>query len=130
MFWSGILQGVYYPIGHGLGSTTAAAAKFGGDPTEGSSEVDFSDMFISLGLIGGLTYIFVVGHTMHKALEYLRTVKRSISLPVMAILTSTLGSWLIGGQYSTSSLLFFLIGALTYRNASLAHNAQQIVQAQ
>lgn len=118
MFWSGIMQGVSYPIGHGLGSTTAAASKFGGDPNEGSSEIDLSDMFISLGLIGGLVYLFVVGMAMQQALRYLREVKTSVSFPVLAILTCTLGSWLIGGQYSISSLVFFLIGTLTYTGSA------------
>jgi hypothetical protein len=115
MFWSGVLQGITYPIGHGLASTTAAASKFGGDPNEGSSEVDISDTFISLGLIGGVLYLYVLGNTIWQALEYLRAVRRDISLPVVAILSSTLGSWLIGGQYSTSSLIFFLIGAITFQ---------------
>ncbi len=114
MFLSGVLQGFTYPIGHGLGSTTAAASKFGGDPNEGSSEVDISDMFISLGAVGGVLYLFVVGSTMREALRYLQKVRRDISLPVLALLTSTLGSWLIGGQYSTSSLILFLAGSLTY----------------
>jgi hypothetical protein len=116
MFWSGILQGFTYPIGHGLGSTTDAATKFGGDTDTdtGSSELDISDMFISLGLIGGLLYLYIVVRAMRQALVYLRTVRLSISLPVAAILICSLGSWLIGGQYSTSALLFFLVGALLY----------------
>ena len=114
MFWSGVLQGITYPIGHGLGSTTAAASKFGGDPNEGSSEVDISDIFIGLGVVGGALYLYIVGATMWQALRYPQWVRRDISLPVVAILTSTLGSWLIGGQYSTSSLILFLAGSLTY----------------
>ena len=114
MFLSGVFEGFTYPIGHGLGSTTAAASKFGGDPNEGSSEIDISDMFISLGAIGGLLYLYIVAMAMLGALKYLRTVRRGISLPVLAILTSSLGAWLIGGQYSTSALMLFLIGALSY----------------
>jgi hypothetical protein len=114
MFLSGVIEGLTYPIGHGLGSTTAAASKFGGDPNEGSSEIDVSDMFISLGVIGGVLYLYIVATTMRKALGYLQAVRRGVSLPVLAILTSTLGSWLIGGQYSTSALMLFLAGALLY----------------
>lgn len=114
LFLSGLVEGFTYPIGHGLGSTTAASSKFGGDPNEGSSEIDISDMFISLGVIGGLLYLYIVATAMRGALGYLRTVRRGISLPVLAILTSSLGSWLIGGQYSTSALMLFLIGAISY----------------
>jgi hypothetical protein len=65
-------------------------------------------------VIGGLLYLYIVVNTMQKALRYLRTVRRGVSLPVLAILTSTLGSWLIGGQYSTSALMLFLAGSLLY----------------
>ncbi len=114
MFWSGLLQGVTYPIGHGLGSTTEAATKFGGDPNEGSSEIDISDMFISLGLIGGILYLCVLAIAMRQTFRYLQIVPKTVSLPVAAILISSLGSWLIGGQYSTSSVILFLVGALSY----------------
>jgi hypothetical protein len=107
-------EGFSYPIGHGLGATTLASSKFGSNEKTGSSEVDFSDMFISLGALGGLLYLFVIWATAREALEYTKAVKRSVSLPVLAVLTCTLASWLIGGQYSTASLVFFLIGGLVY----------------
>jgi hypothetical protein len=116
MFWSGILQGFTYPIGHGLGSTTDAATKFGGDTDTGSSELDISDMFIALGVVGGLLYLYIVVQSMRQALLYLQAVRLGVSLPVVAILLCSLGSWLIGGQYSISALLFFLVGALLYPN--------------
>lgn len=114
MFLSGILQGFTYPIGHGLGSTTDAATKFGGETDTGSSELDVSDMFIALGLIGGLLYLYIVIRALGQAMTYLQTVRLGISLPVVAVLICSLGSWLIGGQYSTSAFLFFLVGALLY----------------
>jgi hypothetical protein len=126
MFLSGVVEGFTYPIGHGLGSTTAASSKFGGDPNEGNSEIDISDMFISLGVIGGLLYLYIVAMAMRGALRYLRTVRRGISLPVLAILTSSLGSWLIGGQYSTSALMLFLIGAISYTDMSQSEDTESM----
>jgi hypothetical protein len=126
MVWSGLLEGITYPIGHGLGATTEAAAKFGSDPSQGSSEIDFSDMFISLGLIGGVLYLFVVVSAMRQSLTYLHTVSRTVSLPVVAILFSSLGSWLIGGQYSTSSVILFLVGALSYPDTIRLEKAELI----
>ncbi len=114
MFVDGVVQGFTNPLGFGLGRTTQAGSKFNADESAGSSEVDISDMFISLGLTGGLLFLFVAGAAMYQAFEYLKTVRRTISLPVIAILASALGSWLIGGQYSISSLMLFLVGALTY----------------
>jgi hypothetical protein len=118
MIVDAIVRGFTYPIGYGLGSTTSAGTKFGGDPTSGSSEVDFSDMFISLGLLGGCLYLYVIYATGRRALRYSQVVRRSISLPVLAILICTLASWLIGGQYSTSALIFFIIGGLVYDQES------------
>ena len=126
MVWAGVLEGITYPIGHGLGATTEAAAKFGSDPSQGSSEIDFSDMFISLGLIGGVLYLFVVVSAMRQSLTYLHTVSRTVSLPTVAILFSSLGSWLIGGQYSTSSVILFLVGALSYPDTLLSEKAELI----
>ena len=103
------------PLGHGLGSTTFAAQKFGSDSEPGSSELDFSDMFISLGLIGGVLYIAVAAFGIRAALRYVRETRLRIGLPVLAILISTLGAWLIEGQYSTCSLVFFILGSLVHQ---------------
>jgi hypothetical protein len=126
MVWAGLVEGITYPIGHGLGATTEAAAKFGSDPSEGSSEVDFSDMFISLGLIGGLLYLYIVITAMRQSLVYLRVTPLSIGLPVAAFLFTSMGSWLIGGQYSTSSVILFLIGALSYEGQMRSKEADPI----
>ena len=40
-----------------------------------------------------------------------------VSLPVFAILVATLGGWLIQGQYSTCSLVFFILGSVIYQNS-------------
>lgn len=119
MLMKGIVSGFTDPIGHGLGATTLGGKKLGdsGDSTTssaGSSEVDFSDMFIDLGFIGGFIYIFIIYSTVRAALAYITRVELGVGLPVLAILTLTLAAWLIGGQYSTSSILFFLIGGVAY----------------
>ena len=119
MVTNGILQGFKTPYGRGLGATTFAAAKFATDPLQGSSELDFSDMFISLGAIGGLLYLGIAGLAGKAALRYLQTVSLSVSLPVFAILVSTLGAWLIGGQYSTCALVFFFMGSLVHAENQL-----------
>jgi hypothetical protein len=114
MILYGIKEGFTNPVGHGLGSTTLAATKFGGDPNTSSSEMDVSDMFIGLGLFGGLVYLYIVFAAIRKAFAYIQAVKLTVSLPVLAVLVSTLSTWLIGGQYSTSTVVCFLIGALAH----------------
>ena len=115
MVTTGFLEGLTSPLGHGLGSSTFAAKKFGTDSKVGSSELDFSDMFISLGLAGGLLYLGVVVFGMRAAFRYFRETRRSAGLPVLAILIATLGGWLIMGQYSTCSLVFFILGSVVHQ---------------
>jgi hypothetical protein len=117
MVVSGVIEGIMSPLGHGLGSTTFAAQKFGTDSDGGSSELDFSDMFISLGLVGGLLYLGVSILGIRAALRYVRETQLHIGLPVLAILISTLGGWLIQGQYSTCSIVFFILGSLVYQGS-------------
>ncbi len=109
-FW----EGVTYPIGHGLGATTLAVAKFGSNAGVANSEVDITDMFVCLGLVGGLTYTFAVCAAMLQSFRYLQRVPLHVSLATMGVLICTLGSWLISGQYSTASILFFMVGGLVY----------------
>jgi hypothetical protein len=114
MVTTGFLEGLTSPLGHGLGSTTFAAQKFGTDSDGGSSELDFSDMFISLGLGGGLLYLGVAVFGIRAALRYFRETRLSAGLPVLAIVLATLGGWLIDGQYSTCSLVFFILGSVVH----------------
>jgi hypothetical protein len=111
----GFLEGLTSPLGHGLGATTFAARKFATDSDWGSSELDFSDMFISLGLAGGLLYLGVAAFGMRAAFKYFRETKLSVGIPVLAILLATLGGWLIDGQYSTCSLVFFILGSAVHQ---------------
>ena len=114
MVSNGFLSGLTNPLGHGLGSTMFAAQKFGAEATEGSSELDFSDMFIALGAPGGVIFILMTIYGLRAAMRYLQETRRDVGLPVFAILVATLGGWLIEGQYSTCSLIFFLLGSLVY----------------
>lgn len=123
MVTTGFLEGLTNPLGHGLGSTTFAAHKFGAESDEGSSELDFSDMFISLGLVGGLLYFVVVVLGIRYALHYARNTKPDVGLPVLAILIATLGGWLIEGQYSTCSLVFFILGSVVHQRRAVGVSA-------
>ena len=114
MMLEAVSNGFTQPLGSGLGSTTGAAKKFG-SAESGSSEVDAADMFVSLGVVGGLLYLAAVLLIVWQAVLYTSRAPRVIALSVLAMLISTLGSWLIGGQYSTASLLFFCVGGLVYQ---------------
>jgi len=117
MVLTGFTEGLTNPLGRGLGSTTFAAQKFDADTDGGSSELDFSDMFIALGLAGGLLYLAVALFGVRAAWFYVRDTQVYIGLPVFAILIANLGGWLIQGQYSTCAIVFFLLGSVVHRGA-------------
>ena len=117
MISTSLLRGVTHPLGFGLGYTTFAAEKLSGQgqTDQGSSEMDLTDMFTALGLVGGIIYLSVAFLVLQGAVRYVRVAPLHISLPVLAITFESFGGWLVGGQYSSSSMLFFLFGALIYR---------------
>ena len=113
---SSLLRGLTHPLGFGLGYTTFAAEKISGqgESGQGSSEIDLSDMFTAIGLVGGLIYLAVAFLVLQYSVRYVRTAPLRISLPILAIVLESSGGWLVGGQYSSSALVFFLFGALAH----------------
>ncbi len=114
-----IITGFKYPIGNGLGSTTLGAGKFGGDEGDasGSSEVDMSDTFLSLGVIGGTLYLATVIIIVKQAIRFGRTADRSVGLPTLGILAALGGAWIAQGQYAIGPLAWFLIGVVARDSA-------------
>jgi hypothetical protein len=123
MVAEGLASGFIHPLGLGLGSTTMATQKFGA-LGGGSSEVDFSDMFSSLGFLGGFLYLYVIYSVGRGIPSYLRLTPKATSLPVLGILSATLGAWLIAGQYAVSALVWFLIG--TIASAGNSHQLSEL----
>ena len=110
MILHGFVVGFTSPIGQGLGKTTIAAQKFGSG--QGSMEQDMSNMFVSLGFIGGLLYIVIVGTILVMAIRFWHQTRSGIALAIVGILFLNFGQWLNGGQYSLAFLIWFCIGAL------------------
>ena len=110
MLLNGFERGAQNPIGAGLGATTIAAQKYGAG--EQSTEVDMSNMFVSLGLIGGLLYLGIVGLILVTAVRFWHRERSGIALAIVGILFLMFGQWLNGGQYCTAFLVWFCIGAL------------------
>jgi hypothetical protein len=114
MFMGGILKGFKYPIGNGLGATTMSAVKLGGDQSaSGSSEIDISDAFTSLGVIGGTIFLCIIPMVLIRLIRFARTAPKSLGLPTIAILAALIGAWIALGQYAISPLVWFLIGVLS-----------------
>jgi hypothetical protein len=105
----GVRSGLSSPLGHGPGSTNLAGARFGGDASRGSTEVDVSNAFVSLGLLGGVTFIGIL------ILSFRGIVRRylageTLALSVLALLLTCLGQWLTGGLYALMPLFWFQLG--------------------
>lgn len=106
----GFMGSLATPLGRGLGSTTAAAGKYGGEG--GGTEVDYTDMLVSLGLFGGVLYIVFIGVVLKQAFGFWHRQRDPIALATLGILLAQLGHWLHGGQYSTCMIICFSIGAM------------------
>ena len=131
MALSAFTRGLTNPLGQGLGSTTFAAHKLFANPSQGSSEVDLSDMFSALGIVGGTIYLLIAFFILKSAVNYVQTTSLRVGLAVLAIVIVNFGDWLVGGQYSTSDVLFFLFGALVYQqNQPLVPSASALTKPQ
>jgi hypothetical protein len=117
LFYLGLKWGFEQPLGRGIGSTTLAASKFGGQG--GSTEKDLTDMFVSGGVIGGFLYLAIILLVATQAVRYWHTERSLIALAMVGILAFLGLSWLKPGQYVLTPLVWLTIGALdrfsTYR---------------
>jgi hypothetical protein len=114
MFLGGFTKALSYPIGYGLGSVTLGAPKLGSDDNKGgSTEVDISDAFVSMGIVGGVLYLYTIYLVVRQALAFGRIAPRYIGLPAVAILAALVGSWIANGQYGIGPLVWFVIGFIS-----------------
>ena len=109
----GVKSSLHHVVGQGTAVTNGAA---GVNPNAASSvtqatEVDISNAFVALGPVGGVLYAFLVLMVLFRAVQGFFRGYSSL-LPIIALLISGLGQWLIGGDYALSSLSWLLIGAV------------------
>jgi hypothetical protein len=107
---NGIVRGIIAPWGQGLGSTTLAASKFGS--VGGSTEVDISNMFVSLGIVGGIVYILVITRVIKLWVALFQHRPTVEVLAIGLILAGNFGQWLSGGLYALAPLFWLSIGYL------------------
>tara|TARA_R110002049_G_scaffold4601_1_gene31691 strand:- start:84014 stop:85429 length:1416 start_codon:yes stop_codon:yes gene_type:complete len=105
---NGVIQGFLQPYGMGLGYTTMAASKFGSGGV--GTEVDLSNMFVSLGAPGGLLYLFVVVQIVRLAISQWARTRSATSLATGAVLVACFGQWLSGSMYSITPVVWILVG--------------------
>ena len=120
MFLFGLKQGFTSPLGSGLGSVTMGSKLGGGgagggtsdDTPVGNTEVDISDAFVSMGLVGGLLYLFTILLVLLRAGRFGRTAPKYLGLPALALLAAMGGGWTALGQYGVGPLIWFVIGVI------------------
>ena len=98
------------PLGMGLGATSQAAGKFGGNSH--TSETDLGDSFISTGIVGGALYHVIVAVILMCLVRYWLLTRRPVALALIGVLCVTFLQWQGGGQYAVSTIVWFCIGAL------------------
>ena len=109
----GVEQGVLHPFGQGTAVTNIAADRFGIGSTVRGTEVDVSNAFVSLGLIGGLLFIALVIATFRHAISFYLHRPDPAVLAIVAFLIAMSGQWLNGGHYALAPLTWFFIGWMT-----------------
>jgi hypothetical protein len=126
MIRDALVAGVLRPAGEGLGATTQAADKYG--EHNRSAEVDFANLMISVGILGGALYAIIIVVVLARAVTWWRVERRPYALAALGSLVGTLGGWLIGGEYSAAALLWFQIGLLDSlsQRASLARRGSRV----
>lgn len=111
MIGSGILAGVTNPFGYGLGATTIAAGKFGADGGFGT-EVDISNLFVSLGAVGGLIYLALIAAIVYRIGWFWHVRRTELGLIAIVVLAGAFGQWLSGGMYSVVPLVWLTVGVI------------------
>lgn len=112
--WESATRGIWYamahePIGLGTGVATRAGAKFGG--IQAGTEFDVGDAFLALGVPGGILFILAIFFGLLQASRVKRAMPGPLWNAIWAIGLTSIGAWLLGGNYAIAPLIWFLIGA-------------------
>jgi hypothetical protein len=117
MMLNGFRSAFKQPLGYGLGATTMAAGKFGGNAK--SSEVDWSNLGLSLGLPGMLLYGIIIFLTLRALLRVWQRRRSPVALALLGVIFLMGGVWLIGGEYGTTALVWTCIGMMDHFHRNL-----------
>ena len=106
------------PLGQGTASTNVGGgeSRGSGDQSSGSTELDLSNAFVGLGVVGGVLYLAIVGLTLYQAVKS-HFAGKPAALPIIGVLIVCAGQWLIGGNYALVTLIWLLIGAVAAMSA-------------
>jgi hypothetical protein len=120
----GVKTGITHPYGQGTGVTNIAGNRLGSGGASGTggssrtTEIDVSNVFVSLGIVGGLLFLAIIFITFRRVISLYMTRRDPALLAIVGLLVITLGQWLNGGHYAVAPLTWLLIGWATGRSAA------------
>lgn len=100
----------HQPLGLGTGAPTRAGSKFQGG-IQASSELDIGDAFLAYGILGGALYVLIIVTAVRQAGRVRHALPGPVWIGIWAMAMTSIGAWMIGGNYSIGPLIWFLIGA-------------------
>jgi hypothetical protein len=104
----GLLSAVSTPFGHGAGSVTIAAEKFGG--ASKNTEGDPSNAAVAFGLPGLIAFALILVLGYRRVYGLAAATRDPLAIAALGIITVTLFAWLNGGQYAVAFLPWLMLG--------------------
>lgn len=105
---NGLRAGIDNPLGKGIGGITIAGERFGG--VTAGTELDPSNMAVSLGLPGLVAYLLIVAAGFRALYRRARLRGDRLSVAALGIATVMAMQWLNGGQYAVAILPWLVLG--------------------
>ena len=106
---NGIASGVTHPLGEGDAATNLASSRLSGTATLVTDD-DISDVFVSLGILGGVAYLAVIVLVFRRVFSAYARSKDMLLLVIGGLLVVNLEHWLQGGYYAIAPLFWFVVG--------------------
>jgi len=104
-----IKTGIQHPLGEGDAATNLASSRLSGAGTI-VTDNDLADVFVSLGLLGGATYLVVIVLIFRRVFSAYARRRDTLLLIIGGLLVANLEHWLQGGYYAVAPLFWFVVG--------------------
>ena len=117
----GLRSSVADPIGHGTGSVTIAASRYGGNSQ--GTEVDPSNVGVAFGVIGLVAYLVAAASGLMSTYRIASQQRAWWTSGALGLLVVTFLQWTNGGQYAVAWLPWLVLGWVDRRSLQ---NAQSV----
>ncbi|HEV7808615.1 MAG TPA: hypothetical protein VGO80_22610 [Solirubrobacteraceae bacterium] len=114
---NGFAEGVSHPLGSGTAAGNLASKRLSAQ-SRSSTEFDLTDVLLSLGVIGGVLYVFVIIVVLRRVVIGYRRSRDVLLLVSFGFLIVSFSGWLKGAHYAGASILWFFAGWATAKSRS------------